>query len=487
VIIWHQYRWFSLFSGCVMLVGCTVGPDFQTPSSEMPMHWKDTSVQSGSVIESNNPDPQWWHTFNDPLLTSLVERAVIGNLNVQQTLLRIQKAREQEYIQQAAGLPTLNATAGYTHEKLGAFSLAAGGPSTGPPAAEGLASLTRPIDIYNAGFDASWELDLFGKVRRSVEQAQAQTQEQSENRKDALVSLEAEVARTYIQLRANQALLSVTQEVIKIETAMVDIIHVRLQHGLSSQLDADQALNRLTQTQAQISPLQQQIEQTINTLSVLLGQQPWTLDTELGVEHPLPILSSSIAVSVPSTLLRRRPDIRNAETKLHAATANIGVAVAQLYPDISLTGEVGRSAIQLKALTNWASLFYQLGPSISLPIFQGGRLQANIRLAKAEQEEAALGYRETVLEAMRDVENGLVALRTDKDKQNQLQQAEQIAANQFTITQNRLHNGLADVLDVSDSEMSLRNAQKDVIQANIQVMTDIIALYKALGGGWESH
>jgi outer membrane protein, multidrug efflux system len=471
------------------VAGCTVGPDFHPPQAALPASWKDPAVRTtGGLVTQADPDPRWWRTFNDPMLDSLIERAVAGNVSFQQTVYRILEARAQVQVQRAAGLPSLKGTTSYTREKLGITGLFAGGGTiqAGAGSAVGtIGSLTQPVDLFQAGFDASWELDLFGKVRRSVEQAGAQAQEQIESRNDSLVSLEAEVARTYLQLRSNQALWRTTQDAAKAEANTLTVTQVRQRQGMAAALDVDQALNRLTQTQSQLPQFQQQAEQAMNNLSVLTGAQPGALDAELSVERPLPALPSLVAVSLPSSLLRRRPDIRNAEATLHAATANIGVAVAQLYPDISLSGELGQSALQFKTISNWSSNFYQFGPSISLPIFQGGRLHANVRLAQAQQQEAALGYRQTVLSALQDVENNLVALRTDRERQVRLEQSAKISQDQLAVAQSRYRNGLADFLDVLDAETTLISAQQDAIRGRLQLVLDVAALYKAVGGGWQ--
>ncbi len=468
----------------LLLAGCTVGPDFQPPRpGNLPAQWRDPAAQA------TDPDPRWWRAFHDPVLDSLIDRAASGNVSLQQTVSRIAQAREQVQIQRSAGLPSLKAQGSYTREKLGAVGVFTGGGAiqSGAGSAIGsIGSISQPVDLYQLGFDASWELDLFGKVRRSVEQARAQTQEQVESRNDSLVSLEAEVARTYLQLRANQDLLRLTQGAANAQADTLRITQVRQRQGLADTLDIDQAQSRLTQTQAQLPQFQQAAEQAMNSLAVLTGAQPGALDAELAPPRPLPAVPGSVAVSMPSMLVRRRPDIRQAEATLHAATANIGVAVAQLYPDISLSGQTGQSALQAKMLTNWSSNFYQFGPSISLPIFQGGKLRANVRLAKAEQVEAALGYRQTVLNALQDVENGLVALRTDRDRLERLEQTSLVAQNQLAVAQSRYRNGLAAFLDVLDAETTLVNAQQDAVRARLQCVQDVVALYKAVGGGWES-
>jgi outer membrane protein, multidrug efflux system len=235
------------------LAGCTVGPDYHQPKLDLPTGWKDSAGQN--VTELANPDPRWWQSFGDPTLNSIEERAVAGNVSLQQTVSRITEARAQEQAQRAAGLPSLSGTGSYTREKLGVAGLFTNGGTlqSGAGSAAGIAgSLTQPVDLFQTGFDASWELDLFGKIRRSVEQSAAQVQEQVESRNDSLVSLEGEVARTYLNLRGDQALLHATRDAVNAQSNTLRITQVRQRQGMATKLDVDQALSRLTQTQTQL-------------------------------------------------------------------------------------------------------------------------------------------------------------------------------------------------------------------------------------------
>lgn len=468
--------------------GCTVGPPYQPPQADLPDVWHDALAHpaDGAPTPAAPVDPRWWRAYGDATLNSLVERALAGNLDAGQSVYRIAESRAQERAAAAAGLPSAKVKADLTREKLGEASLlAAGGALIPQGLGSDIGSLVKPIDLYEVDFDASWELDLFGKVRRSVEQAKAQSQEQVESRNDALVSLEAEVVRTYLQLRANQTLLAAAQDAEKDQAQVVALTRSRRQQGVATDLDIDQALGRQTQTQAQIPQFQQAVGQAMNSLAVLIGQRPGALEAELSAAAPMPSAPASVAVSLPSTLARRRPDIRKAEASLHAATANIGVAVAELYPDVSLSAEVGQQALSAKGLTDWSSNFYQFGPSLSLPIFQGGRLRANVRLAKAQQTEAALAYRQTVLSALQDVENDLVALRTDRLRQDRLEQASAVAVHQLAMARYQYENGVQTFINVLDAQTTLLNAQQDAVRGRLQVALDTAALSKAIGGGWE--
>jgi multidrug efflux system outer membrane protein len=344
-----------------------------------------------------------------------------------------------------------------------------------------LNELTSPINLWQVGFDASWELDLFGRVRRSVEAAHAQTEAALESRNDALVSLEAEVAQTYMQLRGAQAFRQITQSLVDQQSEIVRLTQSQAKVGLASELDVKSAAAQLAQTQAQLPQYDQQIEEALNGLSYLLGEQPGSLATELSTPAEVPPVPPAVPVGLPSTLARRR-----AEASLHAATADVGVAVAQFYPDISLTGQVGTRATNASGLTHWSSLFYSFGPSISLPIFEGGSLVANLHLSQAQQQQAALDYRKTVLTALRDVDNALAVYHTDQARRTAL--GDSVAALQasFDLARDSYRKGLLTFINVLDAERQLSDAQQQYAQGTTQVSTDLVALYKALGGGWQA-
>ena len=491
------------------LGACTVGPDFEPPQADVPPSWSDAARNpSAAVSLQADPDPRWWTSFNDPVLTSLVERTVAGNPDLQQAVLRIVQARQAEAAARGAGLPSLGGQGSYTRQQLGlrgilksrgAFDSVEGlrnnpqlneqEPGLGNRVADALGGalngVTGPTNLFQLGFDSSWEFDLFGRVRRSVEQANAQTQAAVEGTNDALVTLLAEVARTYAELRGAQALARTQQQNVEAARELLQLTERRRRQGLTTELDVANQRAQLASYEAQLQPFLRQAQQAMNRLSVLTGQPPGALDRELSVAAPIPPTPPSVPVGLPSSLARRRPDIRQAEARLHAATAGVGVATAQFYPDISLTGSIGLRAVDADYLTNWASHFYSFGPSVSLPIFQGGRLTANLRLARAQQAEAALAYRSTVLSALQEVEDSLVAYRTDRTQQQLLQRTVKAAETALALARDRYDNGLSSFLDVLDAQRSLVDARQQLVRSTLSLTTDLVSLYKALGGGWQ--
>jgi len=480
-----------------LAAGCTVGPDFTPPKPIGKAAWNDPSAQQGAAVSARtNPDPEWWSGFNDPVLTALIEKSIKGNLDLQQAVLRIVEARQGEASARAEGLPTLNATGSYMRNQLGVKGILESkgaydelnnlaNKKTSKAIGGLLDQIAQPADIYQYGLSASWELDLFGKVRRSVEQAGAKTEAAVEATSDALVMLEAQVAQAYIQLRGAQALAASQQENVRIARDALALTQRRQQHGLTTELDVEQARTQLNDNLRQLPAFEKQVAQAMNSLSVLIGEPPGTVDPMVSAPAPLPKLPQVVGVGVPSTLARRRPDIREAEAQLHAATANVGVAVASFYPDISLTGNLGLRALDASYLTNWASHFYSFGPSISLPIFEGGKLTAGLKVARAQAAEAALAYRGAVLNALREVENALVAYRTDKIARDAAAETVKSAELSSYLARNRYEHGLSDFIQALDAQRTLLSARQQLVQQDIALTGDIVALYKALGGGWE--
>ncbi|MGI4861465.1 MAG: efflux transporter outer membrane subunit [Janthinobacterium lividum] len=479
------------------LVGCTLGPDYVAPQAATPASYNDLARIGGDVAsrpQASEPDPAWWRAFDDPQLDSLITRAIAGNLSLQQAVLRIAAARQQVVQSAAAGMPTLSANASAKREQLGLQGILDSShvstselSAVSTTAASAVNSLTDPVNVFQGSFDASWELDLFGKVRRSVESSQAEAREDVESRNDALVSLEAEVARAYVQLRGAQLVARTLDEQIKIAQDSVDLTHERSRHGLSPQVDVENASAQLGTLRAQLPQYEAQTVQAMNGLAVLLGQAPGSLDAELSTVRPMPALPAAIPVGLPSTLARRRPDVRQAEAALHAATANIGVSVAQLFPSVSLTGQFGLRNTQASYLTHWSSHFYSFGPGVSVPIFEGGRLRASVRMARAQQASAALNYRQTVLSALQDVENGLVNYRTDQARTAALQAALGSQQNAFELANESYRQGIDTFLNVLDAQRQLSQAKQQLAQSQVQTGTDLVALYKALGGGWQPY
>ncbi|WP_429565518.1 efflux transporter outer membrane subunit [Paraburkholderia sp. MM6662-R1] len=514
-----------------LLASCTVGPDFHAPHADVPAQWHDTqrtaanaaasdaSASGASATRPNvasvptldtDPDPRWWRSFNDRTLDALIARAALGNLDLQQAVLRIVEARTQVQSAAAQGVPNLRATGSYQREQLGLkgflqengaydkvdqlgapnSSVNAIAPGAGAALQKGannlLDQLSAPINLWQVGFDATWELDLFGRVRRSVEAANAQTEAAYESRNDALLSLEAEVAQTYMQLRGAQTLHNIAMSLVEQQAETVELTQNKAKVGLASELDVQSARAQLAQTKTQLPQYDQQIAQSLNALAYLIGEPPGALEAQLSTPQTVPPVPPVVPIGLPSTLARRRPDIRRAEANLHAATASVGVAVAQFYPDVSLTGQAGMRATNARDLARWSHLFYSFGPTVSLPIFQGGALVANLRMSKAQQAEAALDYRKTVLSALRDVDNALVVYRTDQARRDAL--ADSVTAQQtsFDLSRDSYRKGLTSFINVLDAQRQLAQAREQYAQGTTQVSTDLVALYKALGGGWQS-
>jgi multidrug efflux system outer membrane protein len=501
---------------CALALGlgaCSVGPDFVPPKPPEVARWNDHSAQLDSsaafVSTQTNPDPEWWSQFGDPMLTAVIQKAISGNLDLQQAVLRVVQAEQGKVSARAAGLPSVNGTGSYMREQLGLRGLLLSrgingqvnglaapnsplnqfSPGLGNTASTAIAGtlnqLGQPVDLFQYGLSSSWELDLFGRVRRSVEQAKATAEAQMEATNDALVMLEGQVAQAYVALRGAQALTAAQQENVRTAQEALGLTQKRQRQGLTTSLDVEQARTQLANFQSQLPGYEKQSQQAMNRLSVLTGEPPGTLDTMLGPSAPLPKVPAVVGIGVPSMLARRRPDIRQAEARLHATTANVGVAMANFYPDISLTGSFGLRATDASFLTNWASNFYSFGPSVSLPIFQGGRLTAGLRMARAQEAEAALAYRGTVLNALREVEDALVGYRTDRAQRDRLVEAVRSADTALYLARDRYTHGLADFIQVLDAERTLVQSRQQLVQVDMMLTNDVVALYDALGGGWQ--
>jgi multidrug efflux system outer membrane protein len=478
----------------LLLAGCTVGPNFTPPAPGAPPAWNDPAAgpsapgPAAGIDAASDPKPDWWTLFDDPELTALIARAAAGNFDIKIAVQKIAEARSNERIEAAAGLPTLDGKASYTYqqESLDEISSQIGSALpvklTQPPAAYGL---------YEGALDASWELDLFGKVRRSVEMSRAETVAEVGDRDDSLVSLQAEVAQTYAKLRAAQANLAAAKADIAAEKNLLALTRDRTSHGLTTGLDVKNAQAQLASSEADAPQYQQQIANDLNSLAVLVGEAPGALDAELSSAKPIPGLKAASApIGLPSSLARRRPDIRAAEARLHEQTANVGVRVAQLYPEITLTGEVGQQSQQLKNFFRSYDNIFSIGPSISLPIFEGGKLRAGVNQAKAEEVEALFTYQKTVLSALKDVESGsenaLASYRTDQQKLALLKIEGDTDQAAVDIALDRYKHGLDTYLDVLTPQNTFIQAQQQIIQTQLAVTDDLVTLYKALGGGWQT-
>ena len=482
----------------LLLSGCAaVGPDFSPPKAESATSWLDSMFKKPkppkSVPVAEPVDPNWWTLFNDPILTALEKRVAAGNLDIQAAAFRLAETRAQLGVAQAAQLPTSHINSSYTRQKAssnGQFVLAPdalGANGASGSTAGGLSGARRlnPFDVFQVGFDASWEIDLWGGVRRSVESATALVEASNEARRTLLLSTVAEVARDYIALRGTQTQLRIARDNAKTARQSLSLTQQRAAGGVTTDLDVANASAQLRNITSQIPRLEQQEAAGINALSLLLGQPPNALRAELETAKPVPPVPPRVPVGLPSELARRRPDIRQAEAQLHAATADIGVAVADFYPSVKIGGSLGLQAVQFARLFDLNSHLYSAGPGISFPLFDGGRLKATLQFREAGQQAAAINYEKTVLSAWHEVDNALTAYGSEQARRDELLLAETDNRRALGLAQSRYQQGVADFLAVLDAERNLLATQQQLADSTTTISSNLVALYKALGGGWE--
>jgi len=457
-----------------LLSACAVGPDYAPPQTQPPKQWAEAPAAPQAAPRLDD----WWKTFNDPVLDHLVKEALLSNLDLKLAESRIREARANYTGTVAAGLPNLNARGNLMRRRNNANIATSG---TGGSFGGG----DQIINIFQSGFDASWELDLFGGVRRAIESADANLESEEEGRRDVLVTLLGEVARNYIELRTNQQLLAVTRDNLRSQEETLGLTRLRRQAGLTSELEVAQSEGLTAETRAQLPVYETAVKQSIHALGLLLGQTPGKLIPRLEPEAPLPESADAGLADLPADVLRRRPDIRKAERKLAQANAEIGVATAELYPKISLTAFLGLQNTNLAAITP-VGKSWSLASSLSTPIFNWGRIQANIKAKEALDEQAFISYQATVLKAYKEVEDALVAHAETRVRIVALRQAIDAQKLALSLSTERWRNGLADYLDVLAAERGLFQGQRDLVDAQGQQSAQRVALYKALGGGWQA-
>jgi NodT family efflux transporter outer membrane factor (OMF) lipoprotein len=457
------------------MISCAVGPDFVKPEVSVAQNW--TTSTDPRVSSQASSDSLWWKTFSDPVLDRLIGAAWQQNLPLQIAGLRIVEARAQLGVATGMRYPQVQALTG--------SAMAVGLPQTvfNAPIAD------RNFGAFQLGFDASWELDLWGKFKRGVEAETAGLLGSVADYESALVTLTAEVARTYVAFRTFEVLIDQAQENAKLQEEGLAIATSRFKNGATSELDPTQAKTLLESTRATIPPLQASLQQSRNALSTLLGLQPGGVDALLTGPRIIPQAPLKVAVGVPAEMLRRRPDIRSAEFLAAAQCARIGIAKAELYPSFSLFGTVGLEATSGAASTHslfsTSSLFYVVGPRINWPFLNYGRLENGVRVQDARFQQALVNYRDTVLRAAQEVEDGLSGFLNAQEASTFQQAAATSAAHSVELALVQYREGAADFQRVLDAERSLLQQQNGVAQSSSSVATNLIALYKALGGGWE--
>ena len=471
----------------LLVGGCTVGPNYHAPAVVVP------PVYGGSPA-AGHPSAglgQWWAAFGDPALNGLIERAQSGNLDVRQAAARVEEARAQERVVRASSGPSVNgaAQAGYTQLSKNSLppaltQLGGGGNApSGGGTAIGLPG--EGFSTFQTGFDASWELDLFGGQRRANEAAAARTNAAMWSQRDAEVTLAAEVARTYEQFRALQRRIALADQRLAAQREALDFIRVRTAHGLVNTLDERRQQQDSEQLAAQREDLLAQADADIHALGTLLGLAPTALGVELSGPAGAPPLIE-VPPGLPSELLRQRPDIRAAERRLAAATADIGVATADLYPKLSLTGALQLVSQSLATLLESGSLFANGAGRLSLPLVGGGKRET-VALRRTQASEALIAYEAAIMDALRDVEDALTRLQADRHRVANLQASAAAAQDAADTAQVRQRNGLSPMIDVLQARQTWLAARDALAQAEGAAVQDEVALYKALGGGWDER
>ncbi len=452
--------------------GCSVGPDYRPAKVSWPEAWAEVSPGGGT----NGPArlAHWWKGFNDPTLDSLVERAANANFDLKAAEARLRAARSLRGQAVADFLPTIDADASFT---------------TARRSQNALAFPVRLIDTetYQVGFDATWEIDVFGGKRRALEAASASLQAVAEDQRAVLVSVLAEVARNYVELRASQRRIAIARDNLAAQQETVKITEERARVGLASDLDVSQAAALLAATRSQLPSLEALEKQFVHRLSLLVGQAPGVLVTELNAAAPIPPVPVEVPAGLPSDLLKRRPDVRRSERQLAAANAQIGVATAELFPKFNLVGSAGFQSLDLSTLISPGSQFWTAGPSMRWRLLEYPRLRAQIRARTAEQEEALAQFQQTVLLSLEDVENALGNFAKEKERLTILDEQVKASRRAVDLARQVYTSGLGEFLNVLIAQRALFEAEDAQAQSQRAITVDLVALYKALGGGWEAE
>ena len=463
------------------LAACTLGPDYKKPELATPAAYSEAASTARTTVSPDDADlSQWWTQFNDPLLTWLIGRALADNPDLAAAGSRVREARQQEIIAGAQEYPSVNAVGNaltFNSNRSSTTSSSAGGAPQGLP-------IPGHANLYAAGFDATWEIDLFGGTRRAKEAARDTTQAQAWAEHDGEVSLTAEVANDYLTLRALQARIALGEAELERQKGVFTLIGARRRTGFVTNLDVNQQSTVVATAAAQIPQLDAQARGQIHALGVLVGDTPEALAAKLGAPGAIPPPPPTLPTGLPSELLRRRPDVREAERRLAASNAQIGQQIAALYPKLELIGlaSFATSSIgNLFSADNFASAAVGMATQ---PIFDGGRRHASVRVAREETAQAALAYRSAVLVALRDVEDALARYNAEETRRAALVQSVTAARGSLAIAQDQYRTGFVTFINVYQAQIAVFNAQDQLTQSDGQIVTDLVAIYKALGGGW---
>ncbi|HEX5208120.1 MAG TPA: efflux transporter outer membrane subunit [Steroidobacteraceae bacterium] len=463
------------------LSGCAVGPNYHRPTTQVATQFPTTapkqqtrgeSSASNDVYSHAPAQTEFWKQFDDPVLNGMIGDALAANYDLRIALGRLVQARALRNESRFDLAPTVTASGGYTKQRVPAVENPGGGAYTSK--------------LYDAGFDATWELDFFGGVRRSIEARNAELEGEEANLHDAQVSVIAEVARNYFELRGAQTQLAVARGNVKNQQQVLALAQAQLEAGSGTDLDVARAQSQLSTTLSTIGPLEAAVSRSIHRLGVLTGRDPDALTDVLSAPHELPPLPQIVPVGTPEELLRRRADIRSAERNLAASTALVGVAVSDLFPKVTFTGNFGYAAAEPAGLGSAASRSYMIGPGITWAAFNLGRVHAEIAGARAGAVIALDQYHGTVLNALQETEDALVTHARDRDQLLHAQDAARASATAAKLAQIRYKGGMVDFLSVLDAERTQLETEDALARSRTEAATSLIAVYKALGGGWET-
>lgn len=500
----------------VAVMGCEVGPDYKAPKPATPGTFGATTRPSTTQPSTRPAEAvdlrRWWETFHDPVLDRLIAEGSSSSLDIQLAQTRVLESRAELQGNVANLFPTLNSSASFSRSKTSQNAISIGG-STGPggsgssggsggtggtggtggsgggnngsASSSAFAFAVGRTNLYQAGFDAGWELDVFGGTRRAIEAAQYSLEAQEDARRNAMITFLSEVARNYMILRGVQQELAIVKDNVASQRDFLELTRSKFAAGIATDLDVARQEAQVASTESSIPTLRFQIQQAIHRISVLLGRNPSDLEAELAPVGPLPSGPPEVPAGLPSELLRRRPDVLQAERQLAAANANIGVATSDLFPKFNLTGSFGWESLKLKSWFNSPSQFWSFGPSVTWRIFDAGQIWANIRVQNARQQESLIQYRQAVIQSFSDVEDALVAYQQEQSRREALQRSVEANERSVQLAKQLNQAGLVDFLNVLTAEQSLFQSQDQLAQSNQTVSTDLVALYKALGGGWE--
>jgi NodT family efflux transporter outer membrane factor (OMF) lipoprotein len=454
----------------------SVGPDYKPVRVEMPEAWPSIEAKKGPVKQTFDMDTlaRWWKTLEDPILNDLLERAVSNNRDLKIALTRIRQSRASLGVAGKQLAPTVTGSAQYRRSQSSVSN-------AGDPDPE---IFSTGSDYFNAGFDASWEIDLFGKIRRGIEAATAELEASEEGYRGVLISLVSETVSNYVRLRTLQQQLEIVHRNLELQESVLGILEDQEAAGLIGSLRVQQSRYNIESTRARIPAYRISIEETLNTLAILLGELPGTLHDELSSSGPIPIPAIEIAMGIPADILRRRPDIRNAERMLAAQTARVGIATADLYPIFRLSGFLGMTATSTDTFFSDNSPIASITPFVSVPIFHRGKIRNQIEIQSAIQERYLIEYETIVLDAIKEVRDAIIAYGEEHKRYRILDTGADQARSAIETVNEQFDSGLVDFLDVLDAQRNLLLFEENQVGSRGSITQNLIRLYKALGGGW---